>query len=73
MPTHDEIVARWRANAALAGVRLTDEDVARIAASSGTLERVAQVEAALARIDAWATTPDFLDKRLAEPEDDAHG
>jgi hypothetical protein len=72
MPTTDEIIARWRANAAAAGVRLTDEDIERLRGAAG-LGRVLLVEEQLAAIDAWAATPDYLDRRLTEPDGGARG
>jgi len=70
--TLEDIVARWRVNAAAAGVRLSDADVER-AKAAGLLERVAQNETLIARIDGWHATPDYLDKQLAEPEEVARG
>jgi hypothetical protein len=72
VPTVEQIIARWRANAAAAGVMLTEEDIERLSDANG-IGRVLQVEQHLARIPAWHVTPDFLDKRLADPEGGARG
>jgi hypothetical protein len=59
MSTADEILGRWRANAASAGVPLSDEDIERIE-SRGFLARVAAIDALLARLDADEVAPDYL-------------
>lgn len=60
MSADEELVRRWRANAAAAGVRLTDEDIARIDAR-GQVERVRIVEAIIQRANAREVVPDYLD------------
>jgi hypothetical protein len=57
--TVEEIVRRWRANAAASGVRLTDDDVVRLT-ERGFIERVAATEAMLARLTAAEIAPDYL-------------
>jgi hypothetical protein len=65
MSIDDEILRRWQANAAAAGVRLTEEDVARIV-ERGLLDRVQQVEAIVERAGARETAPDYLAILAAE-------
>jgi hypothetical protein len=55
----EEVVRRWQANAAAAGVRLTDEDIERIS-SRGTIDRVLMVEHIIATMKAANTAPDYL-------------
>ncbi|HUG15091.1 MAG TPA: hypothetical protein VMM78_08730 [Thermomicrobiales bacterium] len=55
----DEIVRRWRASADATGVRLTDEDLARIE-SRGGLDRVLAIENILDRVAARVDVPDYL-------------
>ena len=59
MATSEEILLRWRANAASAGVTLSDEDIARIE-GRGFLERVAAIDALLMRLTAHDVAPDYL-------------
>lgn len=59
MATSEEILLRWRANAASAGVPLSDDDIARIE-DRGFLERVVAIEALLARLGAHDVAPDYL-------------
>jgi len=57
--TGDDILRRWRMNAASAGVPLSDDDIARIDAR-GFLERVAAIDAMLERLNAAGVAPDYL-------------
>jgi hypothetical protein len=59
MMSPDEILRRWRSNAAAAGVKLTDEDIERIAAR-GFVERVIATEAMIDLTNAREVTPDYL-------------
>jgi hypothetical protein len=65
--TTDGVLQRWRANAAAAGVKLTDEDIERISAR-GFLERVLATEALIARANARNVVPDYLDLLAATSE-----
>ena len=65
-----EIIARWKANAQAAGVRLTDEDIERITAA-GLPERLAHLERIIAEADANNLPPDFLADRNEGAYDDA--
>jgi hypothetical protein len=58
-----EIVARWKANAAAAGVVLTDEDIARISAG-GFAERMAAFQRLVDELDANNLPPDHLADRV---------
>ena len=58
-----EIVDRWKANAAAAGVALTDEDIARISAA-GFPERMAAFYRLLDELDANNLPPDHLADRV---------
>ena len=58
--TVDELRARWKRNAEAAGVRLTDDDIARID-ERGFLARVAAVEQMIEATNAVERTPDYLD------------
>lgn len=64
----DAIEARWRASCRAAGVKLTEDDIAR-ARAAGALEQVVQREALLARLDAWGELPDYLDRGALERGD----
>lgn len=59
MSLSDEIVQRWKANTAALGIRLTDEDIERIAAG-GLGARHADVAAILQRADCQNSVPDYL-------------
>lgn len=59
MATGEDILRRWRANAASAGVPLSDDDIARID-DRGFLERVVAIDAMLERLNAAGVAPDYL-------------
>lgn len=56
---HEQMLARWRANAAAAGVRLTEEDIERIL-SRGLLDRVVRFEEIVEEAGANNVAPDYL-------------
>jgi hypothetical protein len=58
-----EVIARWKANAAAAGVALTDEDIARIS-GGGFPERMAAFYRLLDELDANNLPPDHLADRV---------
>lgn len=70
MSVDESLIDRWRANAAAAGVTLTDEDIERID-SRGQLARIRAVEAIIARADAREAVPDYLDILSTEPKTQA--
>jgi hypothetical protein len=70
MGADEDIIRRWRANAAAAGVRLTDEDIARID-GRGQVERIRSVEAIVKRVRAREVVPDYLDILSTEPRTQA--
>ena len=70
MSADEDLVRRWRANAAAAGVRLTDEDIARID-GRGQIERIRTVEAIVERSNARESVPDYLDILSTEPRTQA--
>ena len=72
MAVDEDLVRRWRANAAAAGVRLTDEDIARID-GRGQVERIRVVEAIVERANAREVVPDYLDILSTEPRIQAGG
>jgi hypothetical protein len=72
MSADETLIARWRANAAAAGVKLTDEDIARID-GRGQVERIRAVEAIVARANARDVTPDYLDMLSTESHSQAGG
>jgi len=72
MGADEALIARWRANAAAAGVRLTDEDIARID-GRGQVERIRAVEAIVERANAREVTPDYLDMLTTETQAQAGG
>jgi hypothetical protein len=72
MGADEELIKRWRANAAAAGVRLTDEDIARID-GRGQVERIRAVEAIIERANAREVVPDYLDMLATEPATQAGG
>jgi hypothetical protein len=72
MGADEELIRRWKANAAAAGVRLTDEDIARID-GRGQVERIRAVEAIIERVNAREVTPDYLDMLSTEPATQAGG
>lgn len=67
MSADEDLIRRWRANAAAAGVSLTDADIERID-SRGQLERVRNVEAIVQRANAREIVPDYLDVLSTEPK-----
>ncbi len=67
MSVDEPLINRWRANAAAAGVTLTDEDIERID-SRGQLSRIRAVEEIIARADAREMVPDYLDILSTEPK-----
>lgn len=67
MSADESLIRRWRANAEAAGVRLTDDDIARIDAR-GQVERVRLVEAIIQRANAREIVPDYLDILSTEPK-----
>lgn len=66
MGADDDLIRRWRANAAAAGVRLTDEDITRID-GRGQVERIRMVEAIIERANAREIVPDYLGILATEP------
>jgi hypothetical protein len=72
MAVDEDLVGRWRANAAAAGVRLSDEDIARID-GRGQVERIRVVEAIVERAKAREVVPDYLDILSTEPRIQAGG
>ena len=72
MSADEDLVRRWRANAAAAGVRLTDEDIARMD-GRGQVERIRVVEAIVERANAREVVPDYLDILSTEPRIQAGG
>jgi hypothetical protein len=72
MGADDDLIRRWRANTAAAGVRLTDEDIARID-GRGQVERIRAVEAIIERANARDVVPDYLDMLSTEPRTQAGG
>lgn len=70
MSADEHLIRRWRANAAAAGVRLTDEDIARID-GRGQVERIGNVEAIVERANAREVVPDYLDMLSTEPRTQA--
>jgi hypothetical protein len=72
MGADEELIKRWRGNAAAAGVRLTDEDIARID-GRGQVERIRAVEAIIERANAREVVPDYLDMLATEPATQAGG
>ena len=72
MNADEELIRRWRANTAAAGVRLTDEDIARIDAR-GQVGRIRNVEAIIARANAREVVPDYLGMLSTEPATQAGG
>lgn len=68
----DAIVQRWKVNAAAAGVRLTEADIARISAS-GALERIARVEEIIDATGADNVAPDYLQVLSVYTGDEHHG
>jgi hypothetical protein len=72
MAVDEDLVRRWRANAAAAGVRLSDEDIARID-GRGQVERIRVVEAIVERANAREVVPDYLDILSTEPRIQAGG
>jgi hypothetical protein len=72
MAVDEDLVRRWRANAAAAGVRLSDEDIARID-GRGQVERIRVVEVIVERANAREVVPDYLDILSTEPRIQAGG
>jgi hypothetical protein len=72
MAVDEDLLGRWRANAAAAGVRLSDEDIARID-GRGQVERIRVVEAIVERAKAREVVPDYLDILSTEPRIQAGG
>lgn len=72
MGADEDLIRRWRANAAAAGVKLTGEDIARID-GRGQVERIRLVEAIIERANAREVTPDYLDMLSTEPRIQAGG
>ena len=72
MSADEDLVRRWRANAAAAGVRLTDVDIARMD-GRGQVERIRVVEAIVERANAREVVPDYLDILSTEPRIQAGG
>jgi hypothetical protein len=67
MSADEELIRRWRANTAAAGVRLTDDDIARID-GRGAVARIRAVEAIIERANAREIVPDYLDILSTEPK-----
>ena len=61
---------RWQANCRAAGVRLTEDDIARARATNG-LGQVLEREALIASINAAADLPDYLDRGALERDEHA--
>ena len=72
MSADEDLIRRWQANAVAAGVRLTDEDIARMD-GRGQVERIRIVEAIVERANAREVVPDYLDILSTEPRIQAGG
>ena len=70
MTDDNAVLERWRANCHAAGVRLTDDDIARARATNG-LGQVLEREALIARINAATELPDYLNRGALERDDHA--
>jgi hypothetical protein len=68
----EEIVQRLRANAAAAGVRVTEGDVARLV-EQGFVERIARVERIIEDVGADDVAPDYLQLLSVYAGDARHG
>jgi hypothetical protein len=68
----DAIVRRWKANTAAVGIRLTDEDVARIV-ERGFVARIARVEQIIEEAGADHVVPDYLQVLSARAGDTTSG
>ena len=66
MGADEGLIRRWRANAAAAGIKLTDDDIARID-GRGQLERIRTVEAIIQRADVGEIVPDYLGILATQP------
>ena len=66
MGADEGLIRRWRANAAAVGIRLTDDDIARID-GRGQLERIRTVEAIIQRADVGEIVPDYLGILATQP------
>lgn len=58
MSSPEDIVKRWKANTSALGIRLTDEDLDRLA--SGVLDRQTMIESIMLRTDSNNVVPDYL-------------
>ena len=68
----DAIIRRWRANASVAEIPLTDDDIDRIVAS-GAIERIKLVEAIVERTNAREVVPDYLSILAGQVEERGNG
>jgi hypothetical protein len=68
----DTVLARWRANAAAAGIPLSEEDIDRIQAR-GFLERAIAVEEMLDRLTTGEVLPDYLQVLAASTGEEKNG
>lgn len=59
MSIPDEVVQRWKANTRALGIRLTDEDIERIAAT-GLGDRMTMVDDIIAGTGSRNAVPDYL-------------
>jgi hypothetical protein len=66
----DAALERWRANCQAAGVRLTEDDIARARATNG-LGQVLEREALIVSVNAAADLPDYLDRGALEHDEHA--
>lgn len=69
MQADEDLIRRWKANAAAAGIDLTDADIARID-GRGQVARIRSVEAIIERADARLMVPDYLSLLGAEEPSD---
>ena len=69
MSIPDEILQRWKANTSALGIRLTDEDIERIAAT-GLGDRLTMVEDIVQGTGARDVVPDYLAETRPAGEDD---
>lgn len=59
MSLSDEVIQRWKANTQALGIRLTDEDIERIAAT-GLGDRLTMADEIIAATRARDVVPDYL-------------
>lgn len=69
MSIPDEILQRWKINTSALGIRLTDEDIERIAAT-GLGDRLTMVDDIIQGTGARDVVPDYLADTRPAGEDD---